>query len=52
MVTINVNHEEEDEPNPFFSETNLAHLRKAEQQIRDGRVVMKTMEELEMMETE
>ena len=34
---------------PFYSEANLAQLKKAEKQITEGRVVVKTMEELEAM---
>lgn len=37
---------------PFYSETNMAQLSKAEQQIKAGNVVIKTMEELEAMEVE
>ena len=37
---------------PFYSNSNLKQLRKAEQQIREGRVVEKTIEELEAMELE
>ena len=32
---------------PFFSESNLKALEESEQQYRDGKVVVKTMEELE-----
>ncbi len=35
---------------PFFSEENQAHLRRSEQQFQTGRVVVKTLEELEAME--
>ena len=35
---------------PFYSEANLAQIRRADEQIRTGRVVVKTMEELEAME--
>ncbi len=34
---------------PFFSESNLKRLQESEQQFRDGKVVVKTMEELEAM---
>ena len=34
---------------PFFSESNLEALDESEQQYRDGKVVVKTMEELEAM---
>ena len=37
---------------PFYSATNMAQLAKAERQIRDGKVVVKTMEELEAMANE
>ena len=36
----------------FYSESNMAQLRKADQQVKDGKVVIKTMEELEAMEIE
>ena len=32
---------------PFYSEKNLAQIQKADQQVKRGRVVVKTMEELE-----
>ena len=34
---------------PFFSESNMRALEESEQQYRDGKVVVKTMEELEAM---
>lgn len=34
---------------PFYSEHNLAQIRKSDQQIKEGRVVVKTMDELEAM---
>jgi len=34
---------------PFFSDSNMKRLRESEQQFRDGKVVVKTMEELEAM---
>ena len=37
---------------PFYSEANQAQLRKAIAQIKEGKVVVKTMEELEAMERE
>lgn len=37
---------------PFFSDSNREALRKSEQQYREGRVVVKTMEELEAMADE
>lgn len=36
----------------FYSESNLRQLKKAEQQIKDGQVVVKTMAELEAMEVD
>lgn len=35
---------------PFYSSANLNQLEKADQQIKNGQVIMKTMEELEKME--
>ena len=35
---------------PFYLENNLAHLRKSANQIKEGKVIVKTMEELEEME--
>lgn len=37
---------------PFYSESNMNHLRESIAQIKEGRVVEKTMEELERMENE
>ena len=37
---------------PFYSESNMKQIEKAETQIREGKVVVKTMEELEAMELE
>ncbi|MCM1050269.1 MAG: type II toxin-antitoxin system RelB/DinJ family antitoxin [Clostridiales bacterium] len=37
---------------PFYSESNMEYLRKAEKQVQNGQVVVKTMEELEAMELE
>lgn len=37
---------------PFYSESNMSQLKKADQQIRDGKVVVKTLEDLEDMEVE
>lgn len=37
---------------PFYSESNMAQLMKADQQVKEGKVVVKTMEELEAMEVE
>lgn len=34
---------------PFFSEANMKRLDKSEQQIHDGKIIIKTMEELEAM---
>lgn len=36
----------------FYSENNLRQIEKANQQIKEGKVVVKTMEELEAMELE
>ena len=37
---------------PFMSDANQAQIRKAVKQVEEGRVVVKTMEELEAMEDE
>ncbi len=37
---------------PFYSESNLRHLLKSKEQIRQGKVVVKTMKELEIMANE
>ncbi len=37
---------------PFYSESNMEQLRKADQQYRDGHIVVKTMQELEALEDE
>lgn len=37
---------------PFYSTTNMEQLQKADQQIKSGRTIVKTMEELEAMERE
>lgn len=34
---------------PFYSESNMAQIQKAEQQVLNGKVVSKSMEELEAM---
>ena len=39
-------------PDPFYSEANQQYIRKSLQQIKEGKVVVKTMEELEAMENE
>ena len=36
----------------FYLDSNMEQLRKADQQVRNGQVVVKTMEELEAMERE
>lgn len=36
----------------FYSDSNMEYLRKADQQVKNGQVVVKTMEELEAMELE
>ena len=42
----------EDPIDPFYSESNMARLNESEQQYRDGRVVVKTMKDLEAMADE
>ena len=37
---------------PFYSDSNLEQLRKANQQVKNGQVIVKTIEELEAMECE
>ena len=37
---------------PFYSDSNMEKLRKAGQKIKNGQVIVKTMEELEAMERE
>jgi DNA-damage-inducible protein J len=37
---------------PFYSEANMRQIEKSMEQIRQGKVVVKTMEELEAMENE
>lgn len=37
---------------PFYSPVNVEQLQKADQQIKNGMTVVKTMEELEAMERE
>jgi len=37
---------------PFYSDSNMEQLRKASQQIKNGQIIVKTMEELEAMECE
>ncbi len=37
---------------PFYSESNMKALEKSMKQLKDGKVVIKTMEELEAMENE
>lgn len=37
---------------PFYSESNMQRIRESEEQIRQGKVVVKTMEELEAMANE
>lgn len=39
-------------PDPFYLKENMAALERSEQQIRDGKVITKTLEELEAMEHE
>ena len=42
----------EDPIDPFYSETNMARLKESEQQYLEGKVVVKTMDELEAMANE
>lgn len=37
---------------PFYSAKNMAQLAKADQQVKDGKVIVKTMDELEAMASE
>ncbi len=37
---------------PFYSATNIKQLKKADQQIRNGQVIEKSLEELEALENE
>ena len=37
---------------PFYSEKNMKRLMESDRQVKEGRVVVKTMEELEAMENE
>lgn len=37
---------------PFYSDSNMEQLAKADQQVKEGKVVVKTIEELEAMELE
>ena len=37
---------------PFYSESNMRRIRESDEQIRQGKVVIKTMEELEAMVNE
>ena len=37
---------------PFYSEQNMKRLMESDRQVKEGRVVVKTMEELEAMENE
>ena len=37
---------------PFYSESNIRRIKESDEQIRQGRVVVKTMEELEAMANE
>ena len=40
----------EAEPDPFYSESNLADLRRGMEEFEQGRVIRKTMDELRAME--
>ena len=35
---------------PFYSDSNIAQIQKSDQQIKQGHVIVKTMDELEAME--
>ena len=37
---------------PFYSASNMEQLKKARQQVKDGQVIVKTIEELDAMELE
>lgn len=37
---------------PFYSDSNIEQLKKANQQVKNGQVIIKTIEELEAMELE
>ena len=37
---------------PFYSAKNMAQIAKADQQVKDGKVIIKTMDELEAMTSE
>ncbi|MDE6419508.1 MAG: type II toxin-antitoxin system RelB/DinJ family antitoxin [Lachnospiraceae bacterium] len=37
---------------PFYADSNMEQLKKADQQVKNGQVIVKTMEELETMELE
>ena len=37
---------------PFYADSNMEQLRKADQQVKNGQVIVKTREELEAMELE
>ncbi len=37
---------------PFYSKQNMDKIRESEKQIKEGKIVVKTMEELEAMESE
>lgn len=37
---------------PFYSDSNIKQLKKASQQVKNGQIVVKTIEELEAMEHE
>lgn len=39
-------------PAPFYSEANMRNIEKSLRQIREGKVIVKTMEEREAMEDE
>lgn len=41
-----------EQTDPFYSESNMIELQKSIQEVKEGKVVIKTMEELEAMAEE
>ena len=52
MTEQPIKNELADSDDPFYSEGNIRHILKSMQQIRDGKVVVTTTEQLEAMEKE
>ena len=52
MTEQPIKNELADSDDPFYSEGNIRHILKSMQQIRDGKVVVTTAEQLEAMEKE